>query len=339
MPDFSPVARILTLMRVLADEHMDRDISSLASFIGTSTKTIRRDIAELKSQGIVISERSESNNRKVYSIDKSTLPPLKLTFDEALAIVFGTKTLSGFEGTGLEEAARSAISKIRTFLGEPESQYLDKVLPRIHASKKYEAFCKNRSVVDELMVALEDERAIFIEYASAKSTEPLTYDIYPYGMSEHKGALYVVGYSCHHSEVRTWKVDRILDAELTLFPFKRPGDFDLANYLSTAFGVVSGDDLHSIKIRFTGSAVRYVCERKYHPSQQYEQQLDGSVIVTVELSSLLEIKSWVFSFGSSAEVIQPLELRHGIEEEIRQLQEVYGNSTNQRPHSSVGRKE
>ena len=59
MPDFSPVARILTLMRVLADEHMDRDISSLASFIGTSTKTIRRDIAELKSQGSVISNRRE----------------------------------------------------------------------------------------------------------------------------------------------------------------------------------------------------------------------------------------------------------------------------------------
>lgn len=248
MPNFSPIARILTLMRVLADEHKDRGISSLASLIGTSTKTIRRDISELKSQGIVISEMSEANNRKVYSIDKSALPPLKLTFDEALAIFFGTKSLSGFEGTGFEEAAISAIGKLRAFLGESESQYLDKVLPRIHSSKRHAALCNNRSVVDELMVALEDERAIFIEYASAKSTEPLTYDIYPYGMFEYKGALYVIGHSCHHGEVRTWKVDRILDAELTLFPFKRPADFDIANYLSKAFGVVAGDDTATIDL-------------------------------------------------------------------------------------------
>lgn len=325
-------------MRVLADEHMDRDITSLASLIGTSSKTIRRDISELKSQGILISEVSEANNRKVYSIDKSALPPLKLTFDEALAIFFGTKSLSGFEGTGFEEAAISAISKLRTFLGEPESQYLDKVLPRIHSSKRHEALCNNRSVVDDLMVALEDERAIFIEYASAKSTEPLTYDIYPYGMSEHKGGLYVFGYSCHHGEVRTWKVDRILDAELTLFPFKRPEDFDIANYLKTAFGVVAGDDLQLVKIRFTGSAVRYVCERRYHPTQQVEKQADGSVHLTVELSSILEIKSWILSFGSSAEVLQPPELRKSIEEEIRHLQRVYGSSSIQRPHSSTGEK-
>ena len=71
MPNFSPIARILTLMRVLADEHMDRDITSLASLIGTSSKTIRLDISELKSQGILISEVSEANNRKVYSMDKS----------------------------------------------------------------------------------------------------------------------------------------------------------------------------------------------------------------------------------------------------------------------------
>lgn len=338
MPNYSPIARILTLMRVLADEHMDRDITSLASLIGTSSKTIRRDISELKLQGILISEVSEANNRKVYSIDKSALPPLKLTFDEALAIFFGTKSLSGFEGTGFEEAAISAISKLRAFLGEPESQYLDKVLPRIHSSKRHEALCNNRSVVDDLMVALEDERAIFIEYASAKSTEPLTYDIYPYGMSEHKGGLYVFGYSCHHSEVRTWKVDRILDAELTLFPFKRPEDFDIANYLKTAFGVVAGDDLQLVKIRFTGSAVRYVCERRYHPTQQVEKQADGSVHLTVELSSMLEIKSWILSFGSSAEVLQPPELRKSIEEEIRHLQRVYGSSSIQHPHSSTGEK-
>jgi predicted DNA-binding transcriptional regulator YafY len=53
---------------------------------------------------------------------------------------------------------------------------------------------------------------------------------------------------------------------------------------------------------------------------------------------MLEIKSWILSFGSSAEVLQPPELRKSIEEEIRHLQRVYGSSSIQHPHSSTGEK-
>jgi predicted DNA-binding transcriptional regulator YafY len=335
MPTYSAISRILTLLRVLADNHSDRDIESLAVFFGTSEKTIRRDIAELRSHGIVIHETSETNNRKIYTIDKSSLPPLKFNFDEALTLFLGASSLPAFHATSFEEASRSALSKLRMFLGESESKYLDKVLPRIHSPKNFSVSGIDRSVVDELMVAIDDERAIFIEYASAKSTEPLTYDIYPYGMVEHKGSLYVVGHSCHHGTIRTWKVDRILSAELTLFPFQRPENFNVAEYCSTAFGVVAGDEEYVVKVRFTGSAVRYVTDRKYHPTQTHELRTDGSAIVSLELSSLIEIQSWILSFGSAAEVLAPLELRQRVENEVRQLQSIYYNANNEPTHSSV----
>lgn len=61
-----------------------------------------------------------------------------------------------------------------------------------------------------IVLGVEDSKATFVTYRSARSTEPVTYDIHPYGLVEHRGTLYVVGYSCHHEEIRTWKVDRML---------------------------------------------------------------------------------------------------------------------------------
>ena len=311
-------------MRIMADRRSQRDIQSLATHFGTSEKTIRRDIGELRSNGIVIIESVESNNRKSYYIDKTSLPPLKFNFDEALMVFLGTSSLTAFHSTSLDQAARSALEKLRLHIGESESKYLDKLLSRIHSPKNFEVPGVDRYVVDELLVAIEDERAIFIEYLSAKSTEPLTYDIYPYGIVEHKECLYVVGYSCHHAEIRTWKVDRILGAELTQSQFTRPTPFDLSAYLSTGFGVVVGDEEWFIKIRFTGTAVRYVTDRLYHPSQSSAAQEDGSVIVAFRLSSLTEVKSWVLSFGAAAEVLEPQDLRLDIQREILRLQSVYG---------------
>lgn len=318
-------------MRIMADCHAKRDVQSLANHFGTSEKTIRRDIGELRSNGIAIIESIESNNRKIYSIDKTSLPPLKLNFDEALMVFLGTSSLTAFHSTSLDQASRSALDKLRLHIGESESKYLDKLLPRIHSPKSFEVPGADRHVVDELMVAIEDERAIFIEYLSAKSTEPLTYDIHPYGMAEYKGSLYVVGHSCHHDEIRTWKVDRILDSRLTSCPFTQPDSFDLTAYLSTSFGVVAGDDDWFVRIRFTGTAARYVTDRKYHQSQSNVGQADGSVIVTFRLGSLTEIKSWVLSFGSAADVLEPQELRQGIQREVNQMQSIFGST----PHASV----
>lgn len=335
MRTYSANSRVLTLLRVLADNSKDRDIESLAYYFGTSGKTIRRDIAEMRSQGIVIHETAETNNRKIYSIDKSTLPQVKFTYDEALALFLGVSSLSAFHATSLEQASRLALGKLRNFLGEAEAKYLDKLLPRIHSPKNFSIPGLDRSVVDELVVAVDDERAISIEYASAKSTEPLTYDIYPYGIAEHKGSLYVVGHSCYHDTIRTWKVDRILAAELTRFPFQRPDDFDVADYFSSAFGVVAGEETYLVRVQFTGSAVRYVTDRIYHPTQTHELRADGSVVVSFALSSLMEIQSWILSFGSDAEVLEPFELRQRLQQEVRHLQSIYCTADHEPSHSKA----
>jgi len=58
-------------------------------------------------------------------------------------------------------------------------------------------------------------------------------------------------------------------------------------------------------------------------SQVLTRQRDGSVIARFQLSSTVEIKSWVLSFGANAVVIEPEELRRAIALELEQLIKLY----------------
>jgi predicted DNA-binding transcriptional regulator YafY len=112
--------------------------------------------------------------------------------------------------------------------------------------------------------------------------------------------------------MRTWKVDRMLDAEATLAPFQRPTDFDAKKHFEQAFAVVVGSEDLTIRIRFTGTAAKYVQEKQMHPSQVIVSKAAGMTEVVYRLSTTFEIKSWILSFGSSAEVIEPDSLRDEI---------------------------
>jgi len=169
----SSVARVFSLLRLLADPTGTHDVCSLAKHFQTSDKTIRRDIKELKHHGIQVVESIGPKNHITYSLDRSQLPPLRLNYDEALAVFLGKSRLIAFHGTGIDEASASAFEKLRLILGETEAKYVDKLSSRIHFSTQSSFSHAKADIVDSLFVAIEDSRAIFIEYQSARSTEPL----------------------------------------------------------------------------------------------------------------------------------------------------------------------
>jgi proteasome accessory factor B len=183
-------------------------------------------------------------------------------------------------------------------------------------------YSKKADILDQLMIGIEDRRAVFVAYQSLHATEAVTYDIYPYGLIYHRGSLYVVGWAPDHDEIRHWKVDRIEEAEVTQFPFQRPDDFDLREHMTRSFGVFHGDGEVHVKVCFGPTVARYVSESRWHPSQKLTPQKDGSLIAEFDLDGTEEIKRWILSFGRHAEVLEPEELRCGIRDELRRLLEI-----------------
>src|SRR5690606_11266189 len=96
-------------------------------------------------------------------------------------------------------------------------------------------------LIDDLIVAIEDRRITHTTYQSARSTEPLTYDVYPYGLIHHRGSLYLIAFSRQHDEIRTFKIDRISNVALETLKFDKPPDFDLQTYLRHSLAIFHDD--------------------------------------------------------------------------------------------------
>jgi predicted DNA-binding transcriptional regulator YafY len=78
-----------------------------------------------------------------------------------------------------------------------------------------------------------------------------------------------------------------------------------------------------VVVKFLPAAARFVQESNWHHSQSFTKERDGSLLARFQLSSTVEIKSWVLSFGANAIVIEPEQLRLAIARELEQLIKVY----------------
>jgi len=327
MSDQPPLVRQWTLLRTLCATHYGATVKELAETVGASVKTIRRDLETFQQAGFPLEEIVEDFGRKKWRIDPAkTGPGLSFAFDEAISLYLARHLLEPLAGTPFWEAAQRAFKKIRATLGAEALKYVERFGEVFYQTMVgVSDYAKQTEIIDQLVLGIEDRRAVFITYQSLQATEPVTYDIYPYGLIYHRGALYVVGWSPDHEEIRHWKVNRIEEAEVTEVPFQRPDDFDLREHLTKSFGVYHGDsqvEVH-VKVRFAPTVARYVSESRWHPSQQLTSQKDGSLIAEFDLGDTEEVKRWVLSFGRHAEVIRPEQLRDEITQELGALQDLY----------------
>ena len=323
MSEPSPFLRQWILLRKIAAADGAATIKSLVEETGVSDKTIRRDLDLLREAGFPISEQIGEFGRKAFAIQVEAIPTMGFTYDEALSLFFCKRAVASLEGTFFWESAQQAFQKIQATLGPRVAEFVEQTVNRFHQRQASGNYSARSPLINDLLVGIEDCRSIQITYHSARSTEPTTYEVYPYGLVENNGSLYLIGHSMQHDEVRNWKVDRILQTERTRRKFIRPNHFSLEDYLAGSLGVFHGLEQVTVRVRFLPSAARYATERQMHASQQVEMERDGSVILQWELSSTREIRGYILSFGASAEVLAPAALREELREESERLQRLY----------------
>ena len=326
MGDERPLVRQWLVLKTLSARRNGVTVRELAEEHGVGQKTIRRDLETFQSAGFPLEEITQERGRKAWRLVASVQgePPLPFAFDEAIALYLGRRLLEPLAGTPFWDASQRAFRKIRTALGPSALRYIDRFAVIFHQTATGNSdYTEKTELVDRLVEAIEDRRAVFLTYQSLRSTEPVTYDAYPYGLVYHRGSLYLVGHAPRHDSVRHWKFDRMDDVQFAELIFPAPEGFDLREHLAGSFGVFQGDGEIRIRIRFAKPVVRYVQESRWHSSQQLTLQPDGSLLAEFQLDHTEEIKRWVLSFGRNAVVEEPVDLRREIVEELEAMVGAY----------------
>jgi len=183
MPDETPLVRQWILLRTLCARRHGATVAEMAQNMGVSDKTIRRDLEAFQRAGFPLVETVEDHGRKRFSLEPTGGEPgLPLAFDEAVALYVARHLMEPLAGTPFWEAARRAFRKIKATLSPGALKYVERFGRMFHQTMVGAGdYSKKAEIIDQLMLGIEDSRAVFITYQSLQATEPVTYDIYPTG--------------------------------------------------------------------------------------------------------------------------------------------------------------
>lgn len=319
----SQLSRQWHLLRMLSARRLGVTLQEMERETGASQKTLRRDLTTLQSVGFPVESEDGPRGRKTWRVRYSgNETAASFNIDELAALYLGRCSLDPLAGTVIGDAARQAMQKVRAGLSDGAVSYLDQLARSFHLTAFGQGdYASKAELIEELRAGVDDNRITILLYRSLRSTEPVTYEVYPLGIVFHRGSMYLVAWSVDHGEVRTFKMDRVQDAEVQGLQFTLPDKiktFDLQKFFASTFGVYEGHGpAISVRILFAADVARHVEESRWHASQCLTHQRDGSITAEFKLSSLEEVKGWVLSFGDLAEVLEPQELREDIAETLR----------------------
>ena len=74
---------------------------------------------------------------------------------------------------------------------------------------------------------------------------------------------------------------------------------------------------HHVRILFDRRWAGYVEEHHWHPSQKLTRRPGGRVELSMQVGGTAELRTWILSFGSGAEVLEPQALRDEVIAELR----------------------
>ncbi|NLY49448.1 MAG: WYL domain-containing protein [Firmicutes bacterium] len=303
------------------------NVPSLSSSLEVSTRTIERDIEFLRDSLGAPLKYDAKRRGYFYTSDEFSLPRLKLTEGELVALYLGQKLLTQYKGTPYEAGIIRALAKIKTFLPENvevDFAEIDSFLsfdvepPRGEGEYLVAAF---QAVVS----AIQDRESLDVTYYTASRDAVSQRRIDPYHLRYHQGAWYLIAYCHTRCEVRIFALDRVRSLNRTGKHFEPQPDFSLEDYLYHSLGIERGRYPCQVVIRFDVEQSRWVQERLWHPSQELEQLEDGTVLLKLTLSGLGEAKRWVLGFGRHAEVLEPAKLREELKHETAYMAAVYAD--------------
>ena len=318
------LARLLNVVTILythgrGDQGVP--VSEIARLTGMNKRTVYRDLRALEDELDVPIYQA---GRGRYGIErKFVLPPLHLTVPEAIVLFLAARLIARWSDES-DQAVIGAFTKIASELPQPIARHVTATMLSVGEMRPNEPFT---AIFNSVARGWAEGRVVELVYDSP-SGELRRTRIRPYLLEPWSAgrSIYLIGHDETADAMRTYKVERIQQATLTLDRYEIPDDFDPDAWLANSWGIWSSDTTPpvDVRLRFDAAVARRVHETIWHRSQVLTDLPDGRVELVVRVAGIVEIRPWVMSWGDQVEVLEPPELRDVVATAARGMADRYG---------------
>ncbi len=316
--------RLLYIQRLFYQNPRGYKASELARLCGVDIRTINRDLQDLQDEPFRLPLVTESDWRwRLMKGHRFTLPPIHFSLQEAAALYLAARLLDKISDEPNPFVVRALAALANALPAEVGHVIHEMVADRLGEERS--PFARAFEVVT---LGWATGRKVRMRYQSLRSEDSYETVLEPYLVvpSWPGHAIYVIGYASHAGEVRTFKMERIVDAELLEETFTVPEKFDGASLLKSAWGIMWGEETREVVLRFTAAVARRVKEGRWHETQELEECDDGGCIVRFRVAHPGEMKSWILGWGPDCEVLAPEDLRASVAENLRKAAALYSEA-------------
>lgn len=290
------LARLLNLVPYLL-ARPGIEVADAAADLGVSEKQLREDLELLWVCGLPgygpgdLIDMAFDGDRVTITYDAGIDRPLRLTPDEALALVVALRMLAETPGMGNRDAIERALAKIESSAGELADAPVAVRLPG------------NADRLARIRAAVESGRALRITYYTATRDSTGERVVDPIRVFIVDGRGYLEAWCRRAGAVRLFRVDRI-DALAELDePAAPPPRVQLHDLSDGVFRPSA--DLPLVTLR-VGRGGRWITE--YYPCEEVVDADGGDWLVTLRVTDLTWGRRLVLGLGPEVTVLSPPEL-------------------------------
>ena len=225
--------------------------------------------------------------------------PLRLTVDEALALLVALRALADTPGLDERDAIDRALAKLEQAAGAAAG-----VADRVEISVEGE-----ERVLPVVQSALEQSRLLHLSYFVPGRDETTERDVDPMRLLLVEGRSYLEAWCRRVEGVRLFRLDRVADVTLLDEPSAPPPGAQPRDLSQGLFRPGPDDLLVTLALR-PGAA--WVAD--YHPCESVTESEDGSLVVRLRARDTAWVRRLVLRLGDQAQVLAP----DGLAEKVRE---------------------
>jgi proteasome accessory factor C len=218
--------------------------------------------------------------------------PLRLTPAEALVLYAGGAALAELPEMAQADALKRSLGKLGRALGIEEGDGSAGVDVRMEGAPP--------AHLSTIQRALQEGRALRLQYLSASRGELGQRDVDPWGLIAALGRWYLIAWDHPSQDERMFRVDRVKKAELLEARVEVPADFDPERYRG---GFSGRQDAQVMEIEISPAAARWFGD--YYPVIGSTDTDDGWQKVSLQVSGERWAATLILKLGADVRNIQP----------------------------------
>ena len=189
----------------------------------------------------------------------------------------------------------------------------------------FENVPSGRKFLATIIQAIRDNKKLEICYKSFRQVETVSMIVEPYFLKEFKRRWYL--YACKNGDEvpHMFALDRIVNVEVLTDTFAVPKELDADDYFGGIYGARVYPNMKKERVILKVSSLQsqYFRTLPLHKSQKEVETQNDHSIFSYYVTPDYDLRQDILSFGTEVEVLEPKNLREGMREMIKNLNEKY----------------